>query len=115
MENIIKLIETLINFVTIGFVLSTISRYTCEGILNALGVSKVWLKRVFVFLVNLFVVYYAMFILYSYTIYDATLVLLFVCAGTEALHSMLTQLKKSKEEVTLKETLPETTEYYEEV
>ena len=115
MEAIIELIETLIKFVTMGFVLSTVSRYTCEGILNAIGVSKVWLKRVFVFAVNLFVVCYAMFILYSYTIYDAILVLLFVCAGTEALHSILTQLKKSKEEVTLVETLPEETEFNDEV
>ena len=115
MENIITLIETLINFVTIGLVLSTISRYTCEGILNALGVTRVWLKRAFVFSVNLFVVYYAMFVLYTYTIYDAIIVLLFVCAGTEALHSILTQLKKSKEEVTLTETVPEETEYNDEV
>lgn len=115
MENIIKLIEALINFVTIGFVLSTISRYTCEGILNALGISTVLLKRIFVFLVNVFITYYAMFVLYSYTYYDAVLVLLFVCAGTEALHNILTQLKKSKEEVSLNETLAETTEYHDEV
>ena len=115
MENIITLIETLINFVTIGFVLSTVSRYTCEGILNALGVSKAWMKRAFVFAVNLFVVYYAMFVLYTYTIFDAIIVLLFVCAGTEALHSMLTQLKRTREEVTLTETVPVETEYSEEV
>ena len=115
MEAIIELIETLLRFVMIGFVLSTVSRYTCEGILNALGISKVWLKRVFVFGVNLFIVYYTMFILYSYTYYDATIVLLFVCAGTEALHNMITQLKKAKEEVALNETLPESTEYFDEV
>ena len=115
METIIELIETLLRFVMIGFVLSTVSRYTCEGILNALGVTTVWVKRLFVFAVNLFVVCYAMFILYSYTIYDAILVLLFVCAGTEALHNMITQLKKAKEEVTLNETLPESTEYFDEV
>lgn len=115
MEVIIELIETILKFLMIGFVLSTVSRYTCEGILNALGVSKVWLKRVFVFVVNLFIVYYTMFIQYSYTYYDAAMVLLFVCAGTEALHNMITQLKKAKEEVTLNETLPQTTEYYDEV
>lgn len=104
------IITMFMQFLFLSMVLATIVKFVAEGMLDAFGISTVWLKRVIVFSMNVLLVYYVMQVLHSYMIIECVIVLLFTCAGAEALHNVINKIKEYKnarDEI----TLPETTEY----
>lgn len=104
------IIELFFNYIIIAMILSTISKFVCEGIIDAWGVSNAWLKRLFVILMNGLLTYYATLVLNQYEIIECVIVMLFTCAGAEALHNAVNRIKKYKDLDNV-ESLPENTEY----
>lgn len=104
------IITTFMQFLFLALTLATIVKFVAEGMLDAFGIVTVWIKRLIVFLLNLLLVYYVMRVIHSYMIVECVIVLLFTCAGAEALHNVINKIKEYKN-VRDEITLPETTEY----
>lgn len=108
------IIELFFNYIIIAMILSTISKFSCDGIINAWGISNAWLKRLFVVLMNGLLTYYATLVLNQYAIIECVIVMLFTCAGAEAMHNTINKIKQYQD-ISNVESLPESTEYVEEV
>lgn len=110
LQEIVTLIELLFRLIGIALVLSTISRFTSEGMINAWGITSAWMKRALVLCLNTLLVFYAMFVHYDYAYIEGCIVLLLTCAGADSIHSMLNKVKAYKEDTPFG-SQPETTEY----
>lgn len=104
------IIELFFNYIIMAMILSTISKFSCEGVIDAWGISKVWLKRVLVILINGLLTFYVTRVLNQFAIIECVIVMLFTCAGAEALHMAINRIKEYKD-ISNVESLPETTEF----
>ena len=91
-----KIITLFFNFMMTAMVLSTISKFACDGILAAWSVQNAWIKRGVVLLMNMLLTYFTCLVLNSYTLIETFIVLLFVIAGADALHSAMNKIKEFK-------------------
>lgn len=112
-------VNLLIQFVVVALALSVATRYIAEGLIDAWGITSVWLKRFLVLCVNAFMCWWWMFtqatVQYSYI--DYALILMCVCSGTEALHNIISTLKDVQSqypEYTVEEPEEETSSDYDE-
>lgn len=104
------IITMFMQFLFLSLILATIVKFVAEGMLNAFGITIVWVKRLVVFLMNVLLVYYVMIVLHAYMPIECLVVLLFTCAGAEELHNVINKIKDYKD-VRNEISLPETTEY----
>ena len=109
-----KIITLFFNFMMTAMVLSTISKFACDGILAAWSVQNAWIKRGVVLLMNMLLTYYTCLVLNSYTLIETFIVLLFVIAGADALHSAMNKIKEFKFVENTQMSIPDNTEYSEE-
>ena len=99
-------VELFFDLMSKALLLSVISKAVSEGIIDAWSVQNAWFKRLLVLAMNGMLTYYVMFVLGTSTIYEFVILLLFTCAGAEAIHSVINQLKNQNQV-----SLPETTEF----
>ena len=104
------IIELFFNYIIIAMILSTISKFSCEGIIDAWGIGNAWIKRLVVILMNGLLTFYVTQVLNQYQIIECVIVMLFTCAGAEALHKAINKIKDYKDLGNI-DSLPEATEY----
>lgn len=92
------ILENLLTYVILAMVIGLVSKALNDGLIDAWGIDISWIKRVLVFITNAFLVYAVGFeglkdpkALYVF-------LLLLVCAGAEACHSLINKLNDLKAE-----------------
>lgn len=112
--DLLQIIELMVALIVIALIVSIITRYTCEGIFDALGIENILVKRVLVLVVNALLLFYIMFVLSKYKIIEYVIALLFASAGADALHKAIKAVNEAKTTYTLTDAVPNTTEYMDE-
>lgn len=108
-----SIITLFFGYMMVAIVLSTISKFVCDGIIAAWSIQNGWLKRFVVLAMNVLLTYYVCLILNSYAYIEAAMVLLFVISGADALHNALNKIKEYTVVTNTQTSIPEVTEYSE--
>ncbi|MDD6467003.1 MAG: hypothetical protein PUF50_02355 [Erysipelotrichaceae bacterium] len=112
--DLLKIIELILALVLIALIVSIVTRYTCEGIFDALGIENVLVKRLLVIIINALLLYYIMFILAKYRVIEFVIALLFASAGADALHKAIKAVNEARTAYALNDIPPNVTEYNDE-